>query len=220
MLHPMIPTALKPTKSFLSWLPVRSNTKLMRNAKLLLAIFTLLLAGCLVIPTYKARISVHTTAYNKQEVQVQNMMLVGTGPVASRVFLDNLHTEMTQSLKSKGVESRFSYAGSGSQYGPLKLDSLISDQYDAYLVFKATGPAQLNMTKPQYSAIGPGVVGTGYGNQYVENYTVSLYKGKEKLQLVWKGEMEVDFDLANDSRYKQISQLLLKELVDRHILPE
>ena len=191
----------------------------MLHLRLTLLAMTAFFSGCIVIPTYTANISLGTTRYNEQKVQVKNMLLIGTGPVASEIFLENLSTEMTKSLKQKSVQCRFSYIGKIPQAGPLKIDNLLSDEFDAYLVFKASDQSYLDMNKQKFKGYGPGVVTTGYGNQFADTYALTLYTRKKTLQIVWQGDLRVDFDLANDSRYKQISNLIFNELVKNRVLP-
>jgi hypothetical protein len=45
-----------------------------------------------------------------------------------------------------------------------------------------------------------------------------LYNGKGDLQILWEGELAVDFDLANDGRYKQIAKLIFSQLIKDRIL--
>ncbi len=194
------------------------KTKLMLNLKLSLFIVVIFISGCVVIPTYKARISLNPTSQNHQEVQINNVLLIGTGSVASKVFLENLSAEMMRSFSSKGIESEFSYIGKIPPTTALKLDSLKQDKYDSYLVFKSANASYLDMTKVKFIAISPAAMATRYGNQYAETFTVTLYNGKDKQQIIWQGELDVDFDIANDSRYKQISKLIFNEFVKSRIL--
>jgi hypothetical protein len=140
------------------------------------------------------------------------------GPVASRVFLEKLAEEMNKSFKSRGIQSKFSYLGKISQRSQLKLDSLADGKFDTYLVFKSGDSSYLDMTKEQFTAMGPGVVGTGYGNQYKNLYTVTLYTKKDGMQMIWQGDLNVDFDLANDYRYKKVAKLIFGEFAKNHIL--
>lgn len=190
----------------------------MLNVKRIVPIIGILLSGCIVVPTYTNHISFQPTRQSEQKVTFNNVLMIGAGPVASRVFLDNLSTEMMQTFKRKGVESDFSYVGKVPSSATLKLDSLVVAPFDACLVFRASEDSYLNMTNAKFTAIGPGVVATSNGNHYQDTYTVSLYTKKENMQLVWQGDLEVDFDLANDSRYKHISGLIFKELVKNQVL--
>ena len=183
-----------------------------------LVIFAVLISGCVVVPTYKARITLTPTIQNNQELQIRRVLLIGTGSSASGIFLDNLSAEMIRSLGSKDIRSAFKYIGKVPQSTTLKIDSLKEDIYDSYLVFNAANDLYLDMTKAKFTAIGPGATVTGYGNQFKETYTVTLYNGGQKEQILWQGELAVDFDIVNSSRYKQISQLILNELAKNRIL--
>jgi hypothetical protein len=114
-------------------------------------------------------------------------------------------------FESKDVHAAFSHLGklSSSQYKP---DSLAKNNFDAYLIFKPSENSSLDMNKMKQMVIGPGITGANYGNQYLDKYKLLLYKNTDNVQLVWQGSLYVNFDLTNDSKYKQISKLIFKEL--------
>lgn len=184
----------------------------MKNRIHLLSLLSFVFSSCVVLPVYKTHISLNETKGNEHRVQITNLLLIGSGPVASRVFLDNLSSKLIQSLKAQGIQAEFSYVGKLSPSSFYKLDSLVSNQYDAYLLFKASDSSVLDMNKVKQVVIGPSMSGANYGNQYAETYKLLLYQKAEKLGLVWQGNLKVDFDLANDNKYKQVSKLILKEL--------
>ena len=190
----------------------------MLTRKLLPFIVIFFVSGCVVIPTYKARISLIPTREYNSEVQVKDLLIIGTGSVASQIFLENLSAEMKQSLQIKGIQADFSYMGKIPDAADINIDKLKQDKYDSYLVFMANNESYLDMTKEKFTGIGPGVTATGYGNQYVETFTVVLYNGKVKHEVIWQGKLAVDFDIANNSRYKQISGLIFNEFTKSHIL--
>jgi hypothetical protein len=184
----------------------------MKNPAYFLILVSLICTSCVVLPVYQTHISLKETKCKEHRVPITNLLLIGSGPVASRVFLDNLSSKMIQAFKAQGVHADFSYVGKLSQSSLYRLDSLVSDQYDTYLLFKASDSSFLDMNKVKQVVIGPGISGASYGNQYVETYKLFLYQKAEKLGLVWQGNLKVDFDLANANKYKQVSQLILKEL--------
>jgi hypothetical protein len=145
--------------------------------------------------------------------------LVGTGLVASRIFLDNLSDEMLRSFKKKGIHSEFKYIGKIPRSASLEWDSLKQAGYDSYLVFRAADSSYLDMTNEKFTAFGPGIMATKYGNQYKANYNITLYNGM-KHEVLWEGELAVDFDIANSSRYKHIARLIFTELEKNNILPD
>lgn len=186
-------------------------------SKCLVSLLLIFLMGCVVIPTSKTRFTLHTNSQSNKGMHMLNVLMVGTGNVASRVFLDNLATELGESFKKKGIESQFSYIGKVDQQTAIRLDTLSQSRYDAFLVFNAANTSKLNMTDMKYVAFGRGMVGTGYGNQFSELYTLTLYN-KESMQIMWQGNLTVDFDLADDNKYKTVSKLILNELVKSKVL--
>jgi hypothetical protein len=184
----------------------------MFNPKKIFYILIIFLQGCVVIPTYTAHISVNETSGIEPAVPMHNVLLIGTGPVASQVFLDNLSSVMIQTFENKGVHAEFSYIGKLHTSSTRKLDSLVNNKFDAYLIFKASDSSKLDMSKTKSAIIGPGIVGSHVGNQYAEKYRLLLYQKKEDMRLVWNGRLNIDFDLANDNRYQHISNIIFKAL--------
>jgi hypothetical protein len=190
----------------------------MLTLRLLALSFIVLLSGCIIIPTYNTSISLKSSDQNEQGIPINNVLLIGTGTMASQIFLDNLSTELIRSFKAKSITADYSYKGKVPDLLTLKIDSLVTDQYDTYIVFKSINNSLLDMDKVKYAAVGPGTYGTGYGNQYAEKFTIMLYTKKEKPELLWQGHLDVDFDLANDTRYKKIARLLMNELAKNHFV--
>jgi hypothetical protein len=198
----------------------------------LLASTLFLLSGCIVIPTYRERFSLETTQSVTQPIEMHRVMLVGTGPMASQVFLDNLSTQIKPLFERKGISTEFLYAGKVAQTTQIRLESLVSNDFDACLVFRASDDSHLNMTKEKYRVAGGGAatvsgsayIGTAagslYGNQYKDTYTVYLYKKDGKPQIIWQGHLKLDFDLATEARYKQIAHLICQELITQQLLPK
>jgi len=146
------------------------------------------------------------------DVQIHSVLLIGTGPVASRVFLDNLSAVMIERFKKKGVNAEFSYVGKLQASSSRNLDSLVNDRFDSYLLFKASDSSYLDMTKTKSVIIGPGITGSHIGNQYAQDYKLQLFQKRERMHLVWDGKLNIDFDLANNSRYEYISNMIFKGL--------
>jgi len=170
-----------------------------------------ILSGC-IIPLYTAKISLKGNPPINQTT-ISRVLIVGGGPVGSRVFMENLSEEMIQSFKKKGIECEYSYVGKPNSH--IKLDTLINSKYDSYIVFDPKNIDYLNMTNPKYETS----VGTAYGNQYVEEFLVSLYSNKPP-ELIWQGKLSLDFDLANEEKYKKISQLIFKEFSNHKFIPK
>jgi hypothetical protein len=153
------------------------------------------------------------------DTRLSNVLLVGTGSVKSQIFLDNLSGEMMQRFKQQGVQADFTYLDKTPPSASFNFDKAKSDKYDCYLVFKSANESYLDMTKEKYSAISAGgSVIKGYGNQYVESYNVKLYSGKGNQEVLWQGELFVDFDIANERNYKQISKLFFDEFKKHRFL--
>lgn len=193
----------------------------MLRFNLILLVTILTLQGCIVVPTHIDDYSLKVINKNEQEVHMRNVLLIGTGPVASRLFLESLSSKMMHALQLNGVQSSFSFVGKVPQYGSFNMDSLVKPPFDTYLLFRASDKNSLDMSKQKYTAYGyGGITATGYGNQYQETYKVTLYQKRAQLEMVWEGDLNVDLDLAKDQWYRQISKEILDEFAKNDILPQ
>jgi hypothetical protein len=69
---------------------VKMKTNLMLNLKLTSFITVVIFSGCIVIPTYTSRILLKATHQNEHEMYISNVLIIGTGPAESGIYLDNL----------------------------------------------------------------------------------------------------------------------------------
>ena len=190
----------------------------MFKTMVLLLIPAFFFTGCIVIPTYTAHMSLQTTEENTSPVTMTNVLVVGNGKVSHHVVFDNLAQELTATFAKKGVHSATFFLPAVPHPSAVLMDSLSSGVYDYCLVLNAGDSVVLNMTKEKFFAVGPGVSGTGYGNQFLTSYTISLFANDAEKHLVWQGDMHVDFDLANDQKYKKISKMIVNEMVKNGVL--
>jgi hypothetical protein len=184
----------------------------MLKIRTLLVTFVLLLSGCVIIPTYKERLSIETIDSSKEAVSFNNVLVIGSGPVASRVFLDNLYTELSRSFEQKGIQSEFTYLGKIDKSHPPNLDSLTKTRFDAYMMFKASDSSILDMQKVKFVGYGAGIFVAGHGNQFYEHYTITFKVNRDNVGPAWRGVLNVDFDLANNFKYGRISSMICQEL--------
>lgn len=183
--------------------------------RFLLFVLLFFFSRCVIIPTYTERTSIETINHMAETSTFSNVLIVGTGVVSSRVFLDNLYSELNKSLESRGVHSSFAFVGKVTS---VNLDSLRNYKFDAYLIFKGTDSTILNMQKVKFIGYGPGIQTTAYGNQFREKYTVTLFTGQHRAVPLWKGILNVDFDLANNHKYANLSKMIIKEIEHEGLL--
>jgi len=197
---------------------MQTKTNPMFKTTLLLSLLCWISTGCIIIPTYDQNIKI-ATKHHWQKAEPRHILFIGTGPVGSRVFLDNLTSELITTIKRKGKEGEFAYLGKRMNTVPLPLDSLMNPRFDTYIVFRSSERTQLNMTMPKATGFGPGgFVATQYGNQFVDTYRVSVLNAAANLELAWEGILEVDIDLAVDTKYKTITDKLCRELAKNGIV--
>ncbi|GAA4333918.1 hypothetical protein GCM10023184_27510 [Flaviaesturariibacter amylovorans] len=170
------------------------------------------------MPTYLSQITLSTESRPVADFRSRHVLFVGTGPVGSQVFLGNLTGGLITRLKRQGKQAEFFYAGAVSEGAPFRIDSSANPDVDTYVLFRATGETTLNMTKEKIVAGAPGITLIGYGNQFVQDYNVSVYSRRHGPSPVWEGKLHIDIDLANDARYRGIASRLSKELAKSRIV--
>ena len=174
--------------------------------------------SCVVIPTYTSDISLSTIEQHSEPVKMERMLFVGAGKIPTRVFLENLSGRMKTVLKDKGITSDFLFMNNLPVPFQLQDTTASASGYDTYLVFKSANDTYLDLHNKKYIAAGPGVYGEGFGTQYVETFTVTLYRKNGTMQTIWRGKLEVDFDIVNETKYQKISNLLYKELLKKKVI--
>lgn len=174
--------------------------------------------SCVVIPTYKSEIKLTTIEHDSVPVKIENVLLIGAGKIPARLFLENLSGRMGAFLKAQNVQSNFLFMNTIPVPFKIKDTTYSTETHDSYLVFKSAYEGYLDMNNKKFIAAGPGVYGESFGNQYLETFIISLYKQKETLQLIWRGKLELDFDIVNEQKYQKISNLIYKELLKKNVL--
>ncbi|HEX4957825.1 MAG TPA: hypothetical protein VFV46_06575 [Lacibacter sp.] len=182
-----------------------------------LIIMLIVVQSCVVIPTYVSNISLTTVEHDASLSKIDRVLLVGAGKIPTRVFLENLSGSMKSLLKENGITSDYLFMN--TMPVPFRLqDSAATSTYDAFLVFRTANDTYLDLHNKKYIAAGPGIYGEGFGTQYTETFTITLYRPEATLKTIWRGKLEVDFDIVNETKYHKITKLLYKELLRKKVI--
>ena len=168
--------------------------------RIMFFIHAVLFSGC-VIPKYFPGIALTDSIRNEKKVNIDNILIVGAGSTASRLFLENLSTEMIKRFKKNKLSCSFNYVGKIPAASHLKVESFIEPGFETYFIFSPIDTSFVNKMKEKYVAFMPipgigSAVGTNYGNQYKQKFLLELYTNVEGLQLIWKAELILDFDVS------------------------
>ena len=192
--------------------------------KLFLTIISLCIiySGC-VIPTYSGRLTLNEKEVKKSDVRITDLLLVGAGSTASRLFLENLSAEMIKLFARYHVQCDFTYAGKIPRGSRINFNNLITSRYDAYLVLSPIDTSYMNTFKSEAVIASPipgsyGALGSVIGNQYKENYYIELYSNNNLLNRIWEAELKVDFDVANPGRYQKIAKEIFTRLLKHGLI--
>lgn len=170
-----------------------------------------------VVPTYISKSHLEEKMSLKSDETISSLLISGAGSTPSRVFLDNMSTELISQLSKKDIRADYIYLGKIPKYSTVDMDTLIKKKYNAYLLFYPTDTSFVNNNKDQAEVWVP--LPGGYsksavlaGNQYKENFWVQLYLENGSVQKVWKGILYLDFDFGHSSKYPGIAKKILDQL--------
>lgn len=194
----------------------------MQQRSLLIIFFTIVFTSC-VIPTYLGKSKLKETEVKKSDVRLSHVLIVGAGSTASRLFLENLSTELTKLLAQNNIQSDFRYVGKIPRGSLLNLKEMTSSKYNGYLVLNPTDTSYTYTDKEVGYAATPLPAGyAGYGtisgNQYIEEFNLQFYTSSDSLTKVWQGELLVDFDFATSGRYQKIAEQIISKFIKHRII--
>ncbi|MDI9364201.1 MAG: hypothetical protein QM541_04560 [Flavobacterium sp.] len=189
----------------------------MRKSLSVLPIFCLLYSSC-VVSTYVEKSSLYETSVSKSDTKIKSILLVGVGSTPSRLFLENLSTEIIKNFKRLDITCDFTYEGKIPKGSHVDLKEIVTADYNAYLVINPIDTSYIDAHKDVGFFVTPlpsgyGASGSVIGNQYKEDFYVELYTNNGLLNKVWQAELKLDFDVVNNDKYVKIA----KEIFDRLI---
>lgn len=184
---------------------------------LLAIIFVMTFTSC-VIPTYTGKSTLKETEVSKSDVKISSVLIAGAGSTASRLFLENLSTELIKHFAQYQIQCDFTYVGKIPRRSYLNLNKVLSSKYNGYLVLNPMDTSYAD-THKSVAVVGTplpggyGATGSVIGNQYKEDYYAELYINGNSLNKVWQGELKVDFDFATPTRYQKIAKQIFDKLL-------
>lgn len=147
----------------------------------------------------------------------EKVLLIGAGPVASKLFMENLSKNIAGRLNKKKIESNLLFLENskpGSQFDKKALDSL---DHDAYIILNPLDSANFVMNRTGQI---PFYVGTRINahinvlvpNSYKQKFSVQIYMKTDKTKPVWEGRLQVELDPTDEEKYNDISAYILNYL--------
>lgn len=194
----------------------------MKNLFVKIFIICTIYSGC-VIPTYTEKYSLTETNSVKSEKKIKNLLVVGVGSTASRLFLENLSFEIKKIFAREDIRCDFTYAGKIPRRSHIDMSTIVTSQYDTYLVINPIDTSFINAHKSKAMFVSPlpggySASGSVIGNQFKENYYVELYTN-DSLEKLWQAELKVDFDVAHSDKFKKIAGAIFERFLKNGLLP-
>lgn len=150
---------------------------------------------------------------SKENNPTENVLIIGAGSVASRIFMDNLWKNLDGRLNKRKIKTNLVFVENskpGAQFDRPVLDSL---NYDAYIIFYPVNSADLTMNGTTKIPLVYGAsVNAISPNYYKQEFSVQIYMKADKAKPVWEKNLPVDIDLLDEKNYDQISAYILNYL--------
>jgi hypothetical protein len=177
----------------------------MRSSATGLVIILLLLIGCRSQRSLPA-----SDLANKKivKIPVKKILIVGTGSISSRLFLDNLSDHIINLLNKKGVQGNFSFQENAKAELKFNVDISDSLEYNAFLIFQPMNKADFTMNKPNKIPIpllGNAEVYGLTANTYKQQFLIQTFVKSNKRTPIWEATLNASFDLTEKETYKQYS---------------
>jgi hypothetical protein len=158
------------------------------------------------------------TKTNIIQKDYKKILLVGKGPLETRVFLEILTSHLIDKLKSRNIQAEYKYFGKDTSANN-KITQSSNQEFDAVIVFS-----------PMDSLINPSIsynkrsnylapyVGVGNYNtysrtiDYAETFDVQLFDSLDQVTSIWNVSLDVDCDFSKKKNISSISKLIINSL--------
>jgi hypothetical protein len=189
----------------------------MLKSPLKIIIICTIYSSC-IIPTYFGKSILTEKRASKSGIKITNLLIVGVGSTASRVFLENLSAEIIKLFVRSQIQCDFTYAGKIPRGEQVNLNDIVVSQYNSYLILNPVDTSYMDTHKNIGTFITPlpggyTAAGSMMGNQYKEDYDVELYTNNNISNKVLQAELKLDFDVADAGRYKKIAKEIFNMLL-------
>ena len=182
--------------------------------------------------TFKETITDTTSKHFKK------VLLVGIGPMETRVFLDNLTAKLITKFASQNVQAWFLYLGKSAEQANIELKKVLDSTYDALFIFSPidslhyynisfdyypNDPFDLSKSSPpgqrSNSTLGTATYVTPIRTiSYEDNFNIQLYNIHIQKTLIWEASLKVDFNLRKNSIYTEVSKAIISSLKTSRVL--
>lgn len=162
--------------------------------------------------TAAAQIKFEVRTADKADVQFDSILIIGTGPVITRVFTETVSNYIIKAFVKKRAVVSFYYAGNDT----INSDTIKKQHYKTILsllpVTTAYGES-LNAIKTNNITTSAGTLTTARmanNFHYSQDFSFRLFKPFENMKTIWSASVKVDANLHKKKSVKKLAKKILK----------
>jgi hypothetical protein len=150
--------------------------------------------------------------------KIKNILLIGVGTSATRIFLDDLNDHIIKELNNDGVLTKYYFLGKSIAEERSGFDTIDKAGFDVVLFFLPKGESLFDVQGKTYrnkskTAIGPITTKIAKSQVYYEqdfNFLLCMPTGN--LKEIWTASVRVSCDLTKSKNAKKVGTKLLSSL--------
>jgi hypothetical protein len=153
-----------------------------------------------------------------------SILIIGAGSTATRIFLDDLVTQLVEKLDSKNVVTTYMYLGKKNEMLNEFLDTFKNAGYKVIMVFQPKEQASLYTKKRRsinFVQLGDrSIVSSARQDKlnYEGEFIIVLYENNQKKRDFWKASLKVRNDPSKSRSAKKISNWILSSFTKNNYL--
>lgn len=157
-------------------------------------------------------------------IRFDSVLIIGAGSTATRIFLDDLVTQLTEKFDTKNVVTAYMYLGNKNEILNEFLDTFKNADYKVIMVFQPKERASL------YTKNRRGINFVQLGDRsfvsparqgrlnYEGEFIIALYENNQRKRDFWKASLKVHNDPGKSRSAKKISNWILSSFTKNHYL--
>ena len=165
------------------------------------------------------------TKANTTQQNIKKILIVGSGLVETRFFLDVFTTSFINKLNSRGIEAKYAFLGKDSIAQTKEFNKLETENYDAVITFfpiDSSHNAYVEYNKINSGSnpyLGPPTYPIYTRNiSFGEMFKIDLYNPRNKSDIIWSATLQVQCDLRDRDVISNIAQNVISRLKAAKVL--
>lgn len=191
------------------------NNTIMRLPCLTLILFFSCFTASSQFSTESTEIKFAETRVDSIENKFDSVLLIGVGSSVTRLFLDVLSDNFSDSLKGRKISARYYYLGKNIKAAKKDFDTINKAGYKAILFFLPREESFYNAYSTMSQLTTNTRIGTltlriaSSGISYKQNFNFQLYIPGTDMKKIWAASVEVSCDPSKSTPAKEVSKKLL-----------